>query len=101
MTKEQFDIIHKHYDLLYGVAKTMTLIAPDFNVIDELYSVYTQLGYRPTNMRCNECRIGMILTLFRLHEENKNNFNKPEEKDADKKVHNTKRNTKNDKAKKG
>lgn len=104
MTKEQFQILHKHYDILYGVAKTMTLIAPDFNAIEELYGVYEKLGYRPSNMRCNECRIGMILTLYRLHEENKNNFeDKPIKDDAKSEKHNTRprSNAKNNKGNKG
>lgn len=74
MTKEQFQTLEKHSDLLHSVAKTLTMVGVDFNVIEELNNVYTGLGYRPTNIRCNECRIGMILTLHRLYEENKGSF---------------------------
>lgn len=74
MTKEQFKTIEKHYQFINSVASTMTMTAPDPNVLNELADVYTKLGYRSGNMRCNECRIGMMLTLNRLYIENKDLF---------------------------
>ena len=79
MKEEQFNILKKNYDLLYSVAKTLTMVAIDPTIIQELYDVYVGLGYRATNMRCNECRIGMFLTLYRLYTENKAIFEKVEE----------------------
>lgn len=74
MTKEQFKVLEKHSELLFSVARTLTLFAPDPAVIQELYDVYVKLGYRQSNMACNECRIGMLLTLNRLYEENKGKY---------------------------
>ena len=85
MNQQQFNILKKHYDLLYSVAKTLTMMAADPSVIQELYDVYVGLGYRSANMRCNECKIGMMLTLYRLYTENKSTFEKPA-KDEDGKL---------------
>lgn len=77
MTKEQFKTIEKHKDMILSAAKTMTLVAADPNAIEELHKVYVELGYRDINVRCNECRMGMLLTFNRLYIENKDYFNKP------------------------